>query len=153
MISNKTLVLFSACILVLACVSLFPKRAESIEEWVPAVIDPSEVQLSFRNENGVSFVDVLIEFPSSGYNVSDWGTPVFFVSNITAVAEIWVWTGSVLPVIISVSHTYDLGSLSPGEYLFIFLGGGALKNITFVIPNLLTPQRLVGGCSFPPRMI
>ena len=108
------------------------------EEWVPYVPDANHVELDYLKENDTSYIDISIEFPSTGYNVSDWGTPTIVGNNISADAEIWDWTGVDLPMVIMKSHTYSLGKLSAGKYLFIFKAWGFhVKNTTFAVPIIV----------------
>jgi len=110
----------------------------SQEQWVPCVPNPNQVELNYRKENYTSYVDVSIEFASSGFNVSDWGTPITDRNNISVDARIWRWTGVDFPVVIIISHTYNLGNLPAGEYLFTFkVWGFSIKNITFTIPIIV----------------
>jgi len=107
-------------------------QVEVVEQEVP---NPNQVELNHRKENHTSYIDISIESPSSGFNVSDWGTPVTIGNNISVNAKIWRWTGADPPVVITISHTYNLGNLPAGEYLFTFkVWGFSIKNITFTIP-------------------
>jgi parallel beta-helix repeat protein len=111
-----------------------------IEQWVPCVPDASHIELDYRKENGASYVDVSIEFPSSGFNISDWGTPTTIKNNISADARIWRWTGVDLPVVITRTHAYNLGNLPTGDYLFTFkVWGFSVKNITFTV-SIIVPD-------------
>ena len=77
-------------------------------------------------------------FPSSGFNISDLGTPHIVGSNVSVNAEIWRWTGIVLPVVITVTHTYTLGNLTTGEYFFkLTTWGCTVKSITFTVPIIV----------------
>jgi len=104
------------------------------EKWVQYVPNAGQVELYFWKEADVSYVNVSIWFPTSGYNISSWGTPIFEGNNITINAEIWKWTGFVAQVVITRSNIYNLGNLSPGEYLFTFeVWEFPVKNITFTV--------------------
>lgn len=127
-------ILFSLCLRVEA----------QVEEWVPYVPDSSQVEIDYWKEKGISCIDVSIELPSSGYNVSDWGTPSIVGNIISVNAEIWDWTGVDSQVITTKSHTYNLGNLSPGKYFFTFKAWGFLvKTTTFIVIPIP-----VGGYSF-----
>ncbi len=110
--------------------------------------------------NGVSYVNVSITFPHTKFNISDWGYSIFIGNSISVDAEIWEYTGPVVPVIIIVQHTYELGKLPPGEYIFTFMAWGqTIKSITFklvndvAITNVWPFKNVVGvGVTFdPPR--
>jgi len=104
------------------------------EKWVKFVPNAGQVELYFWKEADVSYVNVSIWFPTSGYNISSWGTPIFEGNNITINAEIWKWTGFVAQVVITRSNIYNLGNLSPGEYLFTFeVWEFPVKNINFTV--------------------
>jgi len=129
--------------------SFSPKVDAQFEQWVPCVPDSSKVELDFRKENGTSCIDISIEFPSGGFNISDWGTPTTVGSNISANAEIWRWTGVAFPVVITEHHTYTLGNLPTGEYLFTFkVWGFSVKNTTFIVQIEVG----VGGYEFPTQV-
>jgi len=110
------------------------------EEWFPIVPHPSQIELDYQKENGTSYMGISIEFPSSGFNISDWGTSTIDGNNISVNALIWRWTGYDLPVVITVYHTYSLGNLQAGEYFFIFKAWNyPVKNITFTVP-IIVPE-------------
>jgi hypothetical protein len=123
------------CALILSlCIISFEADAE---EWVPFVPNADEVELQYWRENGISYINVTIEFRSTGFDVSDWGTPNLSGNIITVNAKIWMWTGVSLPVIIKVTYTYVLGDLISGEYTFIFnVWHFPVKSITFTMRAL-----------------
>ncbi|MEM3640551.1 MAG: hypothetical protein QXH37_01315 [Candidatus Bathyarchaeia archaeon] len=120
------------------------------EQWVPCVPRAEYVDILCWEQDGAYYVNVSITFAHSGFNVSDWGTPIFEVNNVSVDTKIWMWTGVTLPVIITISNTYNLGTLPAGEYVFTFKAWGfPIKNITFTVippviikfkPNILEPQ-------------
>ena len=120
----------------------FKPDTQCVEEWVPYVPDADIVSLEYWEKNGTSYMKVSIEFRSSGYNVSDWGTPVLVqpailsINEIFADAEIWDWTGGDYSALTWKYHTYDLGSLAIEEYTFIFKAWGTpIKDTTFIVPE------------------
>lgn len=116
--------------LIVTTASIVPQQ----EEWVPYIPTADHVRLDYWKENGTSYMNVSIEFASSGFNVTDWGVPVINGSIISADAKIWMWTGYQYPWRITLSHTYTLGKLSTGEYVFIFNAWcSPVKNSTFRI--------------------
>lgn len=113
------------------CIIPFESYAE---EWVPFIPNSSEVELKHWQENEISYINVTIEFRSTGFNVSDWGTPNFSGNVITVDAKIWMWTGASCLIIVKMTHTYVLGNLTSGEYTFIFkVWCFPVKSITFTI--------------------
>ena len=112
----------------------FSLSVVAFEEWVPYVPSARQVKLSHWEEAGISYVTVSIEFPSSGYNVSNWGTLRTIENTISVDAEVWDWTGFDLQVITYVSNDYNLGNLSAGKYLFVFEAWeSAVKSISFIV--------------------
>jgi len=116
----------------------FSLSVVAFEQWVSYVPSANHVELSYWEEAGISYVNVLIEFPSSGYNVSNWGTLRIEGNTISASAEVWDWTGLDLQVITYVSNDYNLGNLSTGKYLFVFgAWESPVRSISFIVS---------GGC-------
>ena len=114
--------------------SIVPVRGE---EWVPYVPEPwqwwpEEWSLLYWEKEEISYINVTLVFPDSGYMVSDWGTVVMDGSAIWVDSQIWDWTGPALAVITTRSHTYSLGFLEAGEYTFTFkVWGYPVKSISF----------------------
>jgi len=133
---NKTfgVILAILTLAILLTISQTTENALTLEEWVPFVPNPDMVQLQYLERDGTSYINVSITFHSDGFNVSDWGDPIFDGNKISVDAKIWKWTGVTLPVIITRKHSYNLGFLSPGEYNLIFKAWGvSVKNITFIV--------------------
>ena len=117
-----------------------PLKAEAEELWTPYVPSWNPIGLSYWKENGTSFMNLSITWGSSGFNVSDWGTPTIVENSISVNALIWRYGGITIPVLITEHHTYSLGNLSAGEYLFIFKAWGfPVKNTTFTV-RLIVPD-------------
>lgn len=112
------------------------------EEFVPYVPDSSQVGLIYWRQSGISYINVTIEFPNTGFHISSSGTPNTTGNNISVDAEIWRYTGLSFPVITTVSHTYNLGDLPCGQYDFLFeVWGSSVKNIAFVVsPGIIVPD-------------
>jgi hypothetical protein len=107
---------------------------KSGDEWIPYVPQAQYVQLYYWMQNGISYMNVSITFASSGFNVSDWGMPVFDGNSISVDSKIWMYTGYSFPWETVLSNTYNLGKLQTGEYTFIFEAwGNAVKNTTFTV--------------------
>ena len=134
----KLLSLLLMSILLLSSVSAsfwFSSRVEAqFEQWVTHVPQPQYVELDYWKKNGTSYMNVSIMFPSTGYNVSSLGNPVFADNTIVVDAEIWRWTGIVCPVILTGTYTYNLGNLPTGDYIFRFkVWGFPVKNATLTV--------------------
>ena len=117
--STMSTMLIGLLVFVVLCSST-SKGHSPLEVWIPYFPDTSAVKLDYWKENGLSYIGVSIFFPSTGYNITDWGTPITAGNNISANAEIWDWTGVDLPMVIERHHNYCLGDLTAGEYLFTF---------------------------------
>ena len=119
--------------------------------WVPAM--GGEPSLVYWRANGTSYVNVSMVVGSTGFNVSDWGTPIQKGKSVSVNALIWMWTGYTFPIMITLSHTYDLGKLPAGEYAFLFrVWGLPRKHITFtscttVPDNYPTIQEAINNSS------
>jgi len=107
----------------------------SAEQWVPYAPLPNMVDLVFWTKNRVAYINVTITFSDAGYKVSEWGTVVKDGFEIWVDSEIWDWTGPAALVITTLRHTYDLGRLKEGDYIFTFKAWGfPVKSISFTIP-------------------
>lgn len=106
-------------ILISACLSTFELqvKADSPYQYVP---DSSMVPLSHYRINGNSYVMAYIELPSSTCYVDYWGSIYTSLNYIFVSAQIWR-SSPELPIVIPVSHVYDLGALPLGTYTFIFM--------------------------------
>jgi len=125
--------LSSAFMALLVIVLSIGVEAQS-EEFVPYIPDPSQVRLTHWEHSGISYMNITLEFPDTGFNISSWGTPVATIDNISVDAEIWRYTGLSFPVVTAVSHTYTLGALPCGEYDFLFkVWEYSVRNATFVV--------------------
>jgi len=131
-VSNIMAVLLLASMLSITLLSFPPKVMAEV--WIPYTPDADQVDLYYQKENGSSYIDVVITFPNTGYNVSNWGTPTRIEYDIWVYPEIWKWLGGHLDIITVKSHTYDLGNPPVGEYIFNF---GSIKSINFTISPLL----------------
>lgn len=129
----RGLLLSSAFMALLVIVLSIGVEAQS-EEFVPYIPDPSQVGLIYWEHSGIPYMNITLEFPDTGFNISSWGTPVATMDNVFVDAEIWRYTGLSFPVVTAVSHTYTLGALPCGEYNFLFkVWGFSVRNATFVV--------------------
>ena len=140
-------------ILSLALTVFLQNTGSQVGIWVPYIPPAKDVELCYWKQNGISYINVSIVFPTSGFNVSDWGSPVFENNKISADAKIWMYTGYQYPCVITLRHTYNLGKLRTGEYIFVFKAWGThIKNITFtfliVVPDdYLTIQEAINNAN------
>lgn len=112
------------------------------EEWIPYVPEPwqwwpKEWSLIHWTIGGISYINVTLVFPDSGYMVADLGAVVKDGYEIWVDSQIWDWTGPALMVITKDSYTYDLGYLKEGNYTFTFkVWGYPVKSISFIVTIL-----------------
>jgi len=134
--------LSSALMMALLVTILSIEVEAQFEEFVPYIPDSSQVGLIYWRQSGISYINITIEFPNTGFHISSSGTPNTTGNNISVDAEIWRYTGLSFPVITTVSHTYNLGDLPCGQYDFLFeVWGSSVKNIAFVVsPGIIVPD-------------
>lgn len=90
-----------------------------------------------------------IEVESSGYEVRDWGTPTIVGNGISVRAEMWRWFGVVIPVMLRINHTYNLGQLPDGEYLFTFnVWWSSVRSLTLNVFTIV-PGKIVIPDGYP----
>lgn len=107
-----------------------------IEKWIPFKPRASQVTFEWWEENGSTYIKVLIWFRTTGYKVTDWGTPIIDGNSISVNAEIWDWKGLDGQMEILKSHTYCLGNLSVPDYCFVFkVWGCPVKDTTITLPE------------------
>lgn len=95
-----------------------------IMPWEPYVLPGEGKVLTIQTQGTGTTVKATLVFPDSGYRVNGWGTVerqgnVFTVNALTEHRG-----GFVLCVITTVTHDYDLGVLTPGNYTFVFKAQG-----------------------------
>lgn len=135
-LGNWLKIILKLLIVILVLTLLFSsswKAYSQFEEWVPYVPQSGYVELGYRKKSGISYVDIKIEFPASGFNISDWGTPFFVGKNVSVNAQIWQWTRISLPVVITESHTYNL-ELYYREHIFSYSKLGIFQSRTLRLP-------------------
>jgi parallel beta-helix repeat protein len=110
--------------------------AQAFDEWVPWVPNPDQLELHYWQRGSTSYVNVSVHAESMAYEVSSWGIPAIDGSNIAANAEAWHWTGYIVLIYDprTYNHTYDLGNLPTGDYVFNFrVWGHLVEKITFSV--------------------
>lgn len=111
---------------------LFSSSVFAFGNWVTYVPSASQVELSYLENDGISYMNVTIWFSSSGYRVTDWGRPHIVENKVSVDAAIWDWTGLEAQVMTPKSHLYSFGNLPEAQYLFTFKAwGSSVKNFTF----------------------
>jgi hypothetical protein len=112
--------------------------------------DLVRITVDTNSQNVLVDVAVGLPIPPPCHSVSNWGQAVLAGNIATADAQFLVTTGYCMAVLHGVTNQYDLGSLPPGDYSFVFEAWGtALKTNAFIVPVLprlaLTITQLDGG--------
>ena len=112
------------------------------ENWVPTVLNSSQVELKSWTTEGQTFIYVKLLFPDAGYRVANWNTPVGTGPNSFLVnAAVEKWTGVSAQVLTSTAQIYNLGALAAGNYSFTFqTSGTSVKTINFSVPGTTSPN-------------
>ena len=116
-----------------------PLVTESMAQLaVPYV--PEYVQISPRTNGGVLSVEVSVDLPSTCESVGTWGQPVLVGNRLLVDAQFWSRPLICLPVLIGVSTQYNLGSLLPGSYDFVFKVWGNTVETKLVTVPMPVPE-------------
>jgi uncharacterized repeat protein (TIGR01451 family) len=118
-------------------------------DWQPAVLTAAQVeQLKAWTVGGRTYVYVMPKFPDAGYRVTDWGQAVRAGNDFSADALVEKFNGAAIQAVKTTAQIYDLGSLVPGSYNFIFKNSGTVvKSLAFTVsasqppPNPIDDQR------------
>ena len=105
-------------------------------DWQPTVLDPSQVELKSWKVDGRTFLYAKLTFPTTGFRVANWGTPVRVGNTFVVDATIERFNGVVLPVVTSNAQIWDLGAVADGNYLFTFRNSGTdVKTIPVTVSS------------------
>ena len=123
-------------------------RSASAQTWEP-VSTGFATEIVVATSGGNTSVQVTLTCPNAGYRVSDWGQVVRAGNDFSVDARVERWTGVSAQMIITISHTYTLGALTPGTYSFaVKANGTVVKTQAFTIgtaapsaPTLLTEDK------------
>lgn len=122
-------------ILAIACI--LPVFGEDLFPYIPL---NHQVSLAYWRSSGNSFVNVSIEFPMINVNITDWGSPILVGNQVSVNAMIYAPIVQ-LPVYWTAKHTYALGILPPGLYVFTFkVWDLAVKIVQFDTSNIIVPD-------------
>lgn len=105
---------------------------EILDQWLPYVPDPDQVELSYWSVRKIAYVNVTLTFGTPCYEF-DWGTVSRDDRQLWADAKIWQYQGGCILVVTTFEHTYELGKLKYGKtYTFTFKAWGfPVESITF----------------------
>jgi len=91
------------------------------EEWLPFVPDQdrAEIEIHTSLEEDTE-AEVTLTFRHSGFRMADWNEVDRTEDKFLVDAEIERSTKTTQPIVTTFENMYDLGTLSPGRYEFIF---------------------------------
>ena len=92
--------------------------------WDPYVPSSGQITITVQTQQQPTTAQVTLDFPDTGYRVSDWGQVTQLGETFTAVAMVEQYTGSSLQILVEIAHEYDVGNLAPGTYTFTFTSHG-----------------------------
>jgi Metallo-peptidase family M12/Domain of unknown function (DUF4214)/Reprolysin family propeptide len=105
-------------------------------DWQPTVLDPSQVLLKSWKVDGRTFLYAKLTFPTAGFRVANWGTPVRTGNTFVVDATIEKFNGASAQVVTSNAQIWDLGALADGNYLFTFRNSGTdVKTLPFTVSS------------------
>jgi hypothetical protein len=100
------------------------KTITDTHQWIPYTPLPEQVKISINTKAGITFVNIILTFPNTGFRVIDWGYIQKEGNKFYLDTKIEEWTGPSALMIINFSRGYELGNLSEGIYIFIFKSWG-----------------------------
>ena len=104
--------------------SLFVALAQPDFPYIPS---PRSVTIHHERTSSAVAVRVDVDLPDPCHKVASWGEPVRTGSRFRAESGFYVSLQTVCPmIVVSLSHTYELGDLSPGDYEFVFSASGTV---------------------------
>src|SRR4029453_9143591 len=117
------------------------------ETWVP-ISTGIATDIAISTSGGNTSVEVKLTCPNTGYRVTDWGVVARTDNEFSVDAKVERWTGVSAQMIMTITHVYALGPLSPGTYSFaVKFYGSLVKTQQFtigaaasVVPRLLTEE-------------
>ncbi|RLE71618.1 MAG: hypothetical protein DRJ37_04595 [Thermoprotei archaeon] len=108
---------------------------EIVEGWIPYTPSRDDVKMELSISDSEVNVTVFITFRHAGFNVT-WGSVSRKDSRFIADAKVYEWTGPAAQVITVKKHTYELGKLKPGSYIFEFRANGVkISELSFTIKS------------------
>lgn len=105
-----------------------PLETRGIDDSPLEPFTPSAEQTTITIETdseGVTTATVSVEVPTSGFQ-ANWGAVANTTTLFSALPNFFAPRGNVLQVVETLTHTYELGNLSPGNYSFVVSSGGQI---------------------------
>ena len=99
-----------------------------------ATLNSSQVELKSWTIGGRTSMYVKLTFPDAGFTVSDWGTPTRTGNAFSVDTTVERFNGVTAHAISNTAQIWDLGILSPGNYMFDFkTAGSTAKTLNFTV--------------------
>jgi hypothetical protein len=129
----------SLAIVVLGLLAVPECGAQTPNPYIPP---PYAVNISPQTNGATVSVAVSVDLPDTCHSVGNWSQPLLLGNSVYVDAQFWRMPLICLPVIITVSTQYNLGTLPPGNYSFVFRAWGTtVKTQAFSVP-VPDPPRL-----------
>jgi hypothetical protein len=117
------------------------------QTWEP-VSTGFATDIVISTSGGNTSAEVKLTCPNTGYRVTDWGAVARTDNQFSVDAKVERWTGVSAQMIMTITHVYALGAISPGTYSFaVKVYGSVVKTQQFtigvtapVVPRLLTEE-------------
>ncbi len=117
------------------------------ETWEP-ISTGFATDVVISTSGGNTSAEVRLTCPNTGYRVIDWGTVGRSNNEFSADTKVERWTGVSAQMIMTITHVYALGGLSPGTYSFAIKAYGSIIKIqqftigngSPAVPRLLTEE-------------
>jgi hypothetical protein len=124
-------------------------QAQSSAPYIPPS-DNVHIKPQTNSQPVSVMVSVTLPSPSPCYSVSNWGQPLLLGNSVSVDAQFWS-SNAVCPTVLSdVSTQYNLGSLPPGDYRFVFGAWGVtVKTQAFSVPVFLSIGTLQAASQIP----
>ena len=115
-------------------------------QFSAATLTGTQVEMKDWTFGGRAFVYAKLNFPDSGYSVTDWGTPSQAGNAFTVNAAINHFNGTNVPAISNNAQIWDLGPLSAGNYSFTFRTSGTTAKVhNFTVSSTPPPVNPIDG--------
>ena len=108
--------------------------------WSPTVLTAPQVELKSWTLEAHTYAYVKLNYPDSGFRVTNWGTPSRVGNDFTVDAVVEKFNGGSVQAITNTAQIYDLGTLAVGAYTFTFkTSGTTAKTLSFNVSGTPPP--------------
>jgi len=114
--------------------------AQTLEPYIPS---PAAVTISPQTNGATVSVAVTVDLPNSCVSVGNWGQPLLLGNIVSVDAQFWTEVGmECMDIVTTVSTQYNLGTLPPGNYNFVFGAWGVTVKTQAFSVSVPEPPRL-----------